>query len=145
MGDDCRAAACSLPSGQLFTLLANGHIHTWELHLKSPPTFSVSAQAHRGCLSSSVRTGMDHPDAFSRCLLSVGLFTQTNAPQPPSLSCLEFFVRRRSLSSFLFPLSLTLSLRYRLHGPIWPRRTVVASGCWTEKWLGRESRLPLGW
>ncbi|GAX84070.1 hypothetical protein CEUSTIGMA_g11494.t1 [Chlamydomonas eustigma] len=37
-----RTACCSLPSGRLFTLLSNSHIHVWEIHLKRPPTFMAA-------------------------------------------------------------------------------------------------------
>lgn len=33
-------ASCSLSSGRLFTLLSNGSIHCWDLHIRGPPTFA---------------------------------------------------------------------------------------------------------
>ena len=34
-------ATVSLAGARLYALLANSHVHLWELHLKRPPTFAV--------------------------------------------------------------------------------------------------------
>ena len=52
-------ACCSLPTGRLFTLLSNSHVHVWELHLKRPPTFveAWTSLSREDCRSMAVLDG----------------------------------------------------------------------------------------